>query len=85
MTPQTNLIDVVWAKDSPPRPSRPNNPVIALDVKFAGRSSADKIAELREHLKTKGFSAHVVTALDEVAWLFNLRGSDIAFNPGEWD
>lgn len=47
-----------------------------------GQSSADKIAKVREEMKKKKAKAMVVTMLDEVAWLFNLRGSDIDFNPG---
>ena len=44
----------------------------------------DKIVQVREELeKNNKAKAVVVTMLDEVAWLFNLRGSDIDFNPGE--
>ena len=43
----------------------------------------DKIVQVREELEKKKAKAVVVTKLDEVAWLFNLRGSDIDFNPGE--
>ena len=43
----------------------------------------DKIVQVREELEKKKAKAIVVTMLDEVAWLFNLRGSDIDFNPGE--
>jgi Xaa-Pro aminopeptidase len=48
-----------------------------------GQSPADKIAKVREEMKQKKAKAVVVTMLDEVAWLFNLRGSDIDYNPGE--
>ena len=47
-----------------------------------GMSSKDKISKLREELVKKKAKALVVNMLDEVAWLFNLRGSDIDFNPG---
>ena len=43
----------------------------------------DKIVKVREELEKKKAKAIVVTMLDEVAWLFNLRGSDVDFNPGE--
>ncbi len=43
---------------------------------------ADKLKEVREKLNESNGCALVVSMLDEVAWLFNLRGSDIAFNPG---
>ena len=47
-----------------------------------GKSHLDKISRVREELDQKKAKAIVVTMLDEVAWLFNLRGSDIDFNPG---
>lgn len=48
----------------------------------SGQSPSDKISKLREELEKKKYKALVVTMLDEVAWLFNLRGSDIDYNPG---
>jgi hypothetical protein len=48
----------------------------------AGESHLDKIQRLREELTKKKCQAMVVTMLDEVAWLFNMRGSDIEYNPG---
>ncbi|KIO20986.1 hypothetical protein M407DRAFT_132041 [Tulasnella calospora MUT 4182] len=76
----TNLVDAVWASN---RPSRPENSVFHLPVEYAGQSSEDKIAGIRKEIKEKHKEAEalVVNMLDEVAWLFNLRGSDIAFNP----
>lgn len=72
-----NLVDQIWSD----RPSRPANKVFPLDVKYAGQSSQDKIAALRKELKEKNYKAMVVATLDEVAWLLNLRGSDIDYNP----
>ncbi|TFK61424.1 putative Xaa-Pro aminopeptidase P, partial [Pluteus cervinus] len=72
-----NIVDQVW-KD---RPARPANSVFHLDVKYAGQSHQEKIEKVREELKKEKRKAFVVTMLDEVAWLFNLRGSDIDFNP----
>ncbi|PIL27805.1 hypothetical protein GSI_10959 [Ganoderma sinense ZZ0214-1] len=72
-----NLVDLVWS-DRPPRPA---NTVSPLEVKFSGKSHTAKLELLREELKKKGARATVVNMLDEVAWLFNLRGSDIDFNP----
>ncbi|KAG8892041.1 hypothetical protein FRC01_014380, partial [Tulasnella sp. 417] len=76
----TNLIDLVWGSN---RPSRPENSVFHLPVEYAGQSSEDKIAGIRKEIKEKHKEAEalVVNMLDEVAWLFNLRGSDIAYNP----
>ncbi|TCD61176.1 hypothetical protein EIP91_008820 [Steccherinum ochraceum] len=73
----TNLVDRVW----PDRPSRPANEVFHLDQKYSGQSHQDKIAAVRQELKEKNFKAIVVSMLDEVAWILNLRGSDIDFNP----
>ncbi|KAM5541777.1 hypothetical protein V8D89_004506 [Ganoderma adspersum] len=72
-----NLVDLVWSD----RPSRPANTVSPLEVKFSGKSHTAKLELLRKELKKKGARATVVNMLDEVAWLFNLRGSDIDFNP----
>ncbi|KAJ7636867.1 putative Xaa-Pro aminopeptidase P [Roridomyces roridus] len=73
-----NPVDTVWAEH---RPARPQSQVFSLDVKFSGESHTDKIKRLREALAKKEATGMVVTMLDEVAWLFNLRGSDIAYNP----
>ena len=47
-----------------------------------GQSHADKLQKVREELKKKEAESMVVNTLDEVAWLLNLRGSDIEYNPG---
>lgn len=74
-----NLVDVVWSQD---RPERPKSKVFPLETKYSGESAQEKIRRLREELANKKVKAMVVTMLDEVAWLFNLRGADIDFNPG---
>ncbi|KAF7525216.1 hypothetical protein G7054_g11162 [Neopestalotiopsis clavispora] len=73
-----NLVDRVWAQE---KPSRPNEPVIVLDQKYAGKDVKSKLEELRTELEKKKLLGFVVSMLDEVAWLFNLRGSDIPYNP----
>lgn len=73
-----NLVDLVWADEQPPRPQEP---VIVLPEKFNGKSVQAKLEELREELQKKHAAGFVVSMLDEIAWLFNLRGSDIPFNP----
>lgn len=52
-----------------------------LDQRFAGESFEDKLRRVRGAMETAGQGALVLTALDEVAWLLNLRGSDIEYNP----
>ncbi|XP_059166348.1 xaa-Pro aminopeptidase 1-like isoform X2 [Physella acuta] len=73
-----NPVDRSWTVGRPPQAK---NPIHALDLKFAGVSWADKIKALRENITSKGAGAFVVNVLDETAWLFNLRGSDVRFNP----
>ena len=75
---EANLVDQVWGKDRDPKPA---NPVIRLDDEYAGESVGAKLKRLREKLKETGSPGIVVSQLDEVAWMFNLRGSDIPFNP----
>ncbi|KAI0765194.1 Creatinase/aminopeptidase [Fomes fomentarius] len=72
-----NLVDLVWT-DRPPRPA---NKVFPLDAKYPGESHANKLKRIREELKKKETQSIVVSSLDEIAWLLNLRGSDIAYNP----
>ncbi|RKO87406.1 Creatinase/Prolidase N-terminal domain-containing protein, partial [Blyttiomyces helicus] len=74
---EKNLVDVVW-KD---QPARPIKPVSVLPLKYTGRSIDEKIQAIRDQINRKGTWGLVVAALDEIAWLFNLRGSDIAYNP----
>lgn len=72
-----NLVDAIWSD----RPARPHEPVFVLGEEYAGRSVSDKIRELRDELKKKSVRGFVANMLDEVAWLFNLRGSDVPYNP----
>lgn len=76
---QDNLVDQVWADD---KPAAIYNPIEHLPVDYSGRTAGDKLKTLMEkHLKKGGYEAMVISELDEIAWLFNLRGSDIQFNP----
>ncbi|KAI1868246.1 hypothetical protein JX265_007069 [Neoarthrinium moseri] len=73
-----NLVDGVWAQG---KPSRPNEPAIVLDEKFSGKDVKAKLTDLRKELEKKKSLGFVVSMLDEIAWLFNLRGNDIPYNP----
>ncbi|OLN81514.1 putative Xaa-Pro aminopeptidase P [Colletotrichum chlorophyti] len=73
-----NLVDLVWAGDRPPRPQEP---VKVLSENFSGKDVKTKLKELRQELHKKNSRAFVVSMLDEIAWLFNLRGNDIPYNP----
>ncbi|KAI1338074.1 putative Xaa-pro aminopeptidase P [Xylariaceae sp. FL0016] len=73
-----NLVDLVWASE---RPARPSEPVIVLDQKYSGKDVESKLAELRKELEKRKSLGFVVSMLDEIAWLFNMRGNDIPYNP----
>ncbi|XP_026465025.1 xaa-Pro aminopeptidase ApepP-like [Ctenocephalides felis] len=70
-----NLVDVVWASD---RPGDNQDKIWPLEMEFAGKSSSDKIADIRCKMKENGVDLLVVTLLDDIAWLLNLRGYDIS-------
>ncbi|ULJ64765.1 aminopeptidase P family protein [Wielerella bovis] len=63
------------------RPVLPNAPVFAQKAEFVPQSAAEKLARVREKMCDLGADYHLVSALDDIAWLTNLRGSDIEFNP----
>jgi Xaa-Pro aminopeptidase len=72
-----NPIDALWAD----RPALPLEPVELHPMEFSGRSADDKIAALSEELNAKKIDAAVLGQLDSVAWLFNVRGRDVANTP----
>ncbi len=65
----------------PDRPPLPHAPVYEHPPEYAIHSRAEKLAGIREAVGKAGATHHVVSALDEVAWVLNLRGSDVAYNP----
>ncbi|MEP4034219.1 aminopeptidase P family protein [Roseibium polysiphoniae] len=72
-----NPIDAVW-KD---RPEAPVGAVALHSEKLAGRSASDKIVEIQAAIAAKDAGACVLTQPDSIAWLFNIRGSDVTHNP----
>lgn len=70
-------LDIIW-KD---RPQIPLNAVETHDLKFAGESAPDKIRRIRKALRKKHADGMLVSALDNIAWILNLRGSDVHCNP----
>lgn len=72
-----NPIDAVWAD----QPDQPLTTVHPQEIKYAGESSADKRARLAEELTKKDADACVLTALDSIAWLFNIRAEDVLHTP----
>ncbi|MET3459164.1 aminopeptidase P family protein [Pseudomonas kilonensis] len=73
----TDLLKEVWTD----RPSLPDQPVYAHLPPQATVSRVEKLAKLRESLKERGADWHFIATLDDIAWLFNLRGADVSFNP----
>jgi Xaa-Pro aminopeptidase len=73
-----NLVDRAWGAD---RPASPTGRISVQAVKHAGRAAADKIADVQARLKKDGQDAAVLTLPDSIAWLFNIRGRDVAHNP----
>ncbi|KAF4120257.1 hypothetical protein GMORB2_3058, partial [Geosmithia morbida] len=75
---EENLVDIVWGDN---RPSRPRETVTNLSDTFSGKSVYRKLQDLRRELEKRNSIGFVISMLDEIAWLFNLRGSDVPYNP----
>jgi len=72
-----DLLSSIWQG----RPALPTNPAYLLDVAITGKNTADKIAEVRAEMKKNRCNAHLVSSLDDLAWLLNVRGTDVNCNP----
>ncbi|KAK8674046.1 hypothetical protein V6N13_112348 [Hibiscus sabdariffa] len=72
-----NLVDEVWKN----RPPAETNPAVVHPLEFSGRSVAEKLKDLRVKLANEKARGIIITALDEVAWLYNIRGSDVSYSP----
>lgn len=72
-----DLMAITWTD----RPALPLNKLFVFDVKYAGKSAAEKLEILRGELKKARANAFVLSALDDIAWLFNIRGNDVSYNP----
>ena len=68
-----DLIGDIWEN----RPVLSCEPVMELDVKWTGESRADKLTRIRKAMEEKGADAFVLTSLDDIAWLLNIRGGDV--------
>ena len=72
------MLDTLW----PDRPAVPVSPVTTLDVNcFGGIPREEKLSWLRKWMLLQGVDAVLLTSLDEIAWMLNVRGSDIEYNP----
>ncbi|MDT8717434.1 aminopeptidase P family protein [Clostridium sp. 19966] len=72
-----DLISKIWED----RPAIPEEKVFLHDDKYAGKSRADKINEIRKEMDKKKATHYLVTSLDDIAWTLNLRGNDVPCNP----
>ena len=74
-----DLLTPIWNEEN--RPQLPDGKVFVFDEKYAGESTQSKLKRIREDIASTGANAMMISALDEIAWTLNLRGSDIDFNP----
>lgn len=72
-----DLMKEVWTD----RPDLPKKPFYVFDLKYSGQSTTDKIAATRAEMAKLRSQVFVMSALDDIAWLFNIRGNDVDFNP----
>ena len=72
-----DLLDRVWTS----RPAIPAETVFIHDPAYVSETAAEKLARVRAVMAEKGADYHLVSSLDDIAWLTNLRGSDVPFNP----
>lgn len=70
-------MDSLWTD----RPPMPEAPAFVYDTQYAGKSVAEKLALIRKEMEKAGAEALLLSALDEIAWTLNLRGSDVHCNP----
>jgi len=72
-----DLIKSIWTD----RPSLPKEPAYLLNKAITGKTTLEKIREVQDILKQKGATAHLISSLDDISWLFNIRGGDVKCNP----
>lgn len=72
-----SLIDPIW-KD---RPCIPDSLIFEMPIELSGKSSEDKLLEINNMLHQAGADCTILSALDEVAWTCNIRGTDVSYNP----
>ncbi|MDU5105070.1 aminopeptidase P family protein [Clostridium sp.] len=72
-----DLLDNIWTD----RPELPQDKIFIHDEKYAGKSSSEKLKEVRRNMESKKGDFYILSSLDDIAWLCNIRGNDIKFNP----
>lgn len=74
---QVDLIKPIWND----RPALPEQKIFVYDVAYAGQTCLEKIAILRQKIREAHADVFVLNTLDDIAWLFNIRGKDVSYNP----
>lgn len=74
---QKDLVDEVWEN----RPEISRKPVFELGLEYAGESRADKLVRIRREMEKYGADMHVLTTLDDICWMLNIRGDDVEYFP----
>ncbi len=74
---EPDLAEGIWKE----RPALQFTPVFVLDAKYSGETTADKLKRLRSRMKEEQADMHLLTTLDDIAWLFNLRAGDVESCP----
>lgn len=72
-----DLVDTVW-EDRPPLSEKA---AFILDIKYAGETAASKLERVRGAMKEAGSNVHIITSLDDIGWLLNVRGEDVDYFP----
>ena len=72
-----DIVDEIWED----RPALSCEPAFLLDIRYAGKSRKEKLEDLRKKLEEEKADVFILTCLDDIAWLFNIRGNDIPYNP----
>ena len=74
---EDDLLNEIWED----RPALSDAKAFSLDIKYSGEDFTSKIARVREWMRENNTTTHILTSLDDIAWLFNIRGGDIKYNP----
>lgn len=74
---QFDLVGRIWEN----RPQLPKEKAFALNEKYTGESASSKLGRVRKTMKECGSDVHLLTSLDDIAWLLNIRGNDVAYCP----
>lgn len=72
-----DLLEEVWLD----RGTLPQGKIFVHEIKYCGKSASEKLAEVRANMKEMGVESFLLTSLDDIAWLYNIRGNDILYNP----